>query len=376
MELNCVIDDCPETMTYAGVGKKPQRCSTHSSRRITSCIICHEPMHTNGAKGISCCRWCRGSTPEIDKAELGIIATAYTDCRKCGGLLERSTTIPSSCHQCKKTRPQSLDEYKKLRPCSICQGPVWFGKDSALVPCCQSCRQATPNDELRRLGILKPVNPLAGRYKRVCEECGTSWLATSKQRRFCSLKCSGKADSRRRRGMRNAVTSKSRRVDLAAQAAGLNTAERRHLLHKWKKQKRTCIYCDQLATTVEHVIPLVRGGTNHEGNLAPACTSCNSRKQDRLIIEHKLGRPPGYTWSPSWKTHIKRTSIPKKPKTTVQKLIDCPACGSSFTTSSTQNRYCSKHCQLEWNARAIRERHRASKGLEPTWHVPRKIRAA
>ena len=35
--------------------------------------------------------------------------------------------------------------------------------------------------------------------------------------------------------------------------------------------------------TIEHVIPLSRGGTNWPSNLRPACLSCNSSKRDRPL---------------------------------------------------------------------------------------------
>lgn len=37
--------------------------------------------------------------------------------------------------------------------------------------------------------------------------------------------------------------------------------------------------------TLDHVIPLVRGGTHTSDNLKVACRSCNSRKQRRLLSE-------------------------------------------------------------------------------------------
>jgi 5-methylcytosine-specific restriction endonuclease McrA len=51
-----------------------------------------------------------------------------------------------------------------------------------------------------------------------------------------------------------------------------------------------CFYCERMfdATcrpTIEHLIPLVRGGTNAAWNLVPACRSCNSRKQRRMPAE-------------------------------------------------------------------------------------------
>lgn len=39
-----------------------------------------------------------------------------------------------------------------------------------------------------------------------------------------------------------------------------------------------CAYCPRPATTIDHVVPVSRGGRSHRGNLLPACVSCNSRK--------------------------------------------------------------------------------------------------
>jgi 5-methylcytosine-specific restriction endonuclease McrA len=53
----------------------------------------------------------------------------------------------------------------------------------------------------------------------------------------------------------------------------------------WVAAGRACSYCDAPASTVDHVISLKRGGTNYEGNLTPACRSCNSSKSDKLLVE-------------------------------------------------------------------------------------------
>ena len=47
----------------------------------------------------------------------------------------------------------------------------------------------------------------------------------------------------------------------------------------------TCVYCAAPATTVDHVVPLARGGYEIESNLVPACGSCNSRKGAKLLQE-------------------------------------------------------------------------------------------
>ena len=48
-----------------------------------------------------------------------------------------------------------------------------------------------------------------------------------------------------------------------------------------------CAYCGakftaSLPITVDHVIPLSKGGQHTAGNVVPSCKPCNSRKKDRL----------------------------------------------------------------------------------------------
>lgn len=61
-----------------------------------------------------------------------------------------------------------------------------------------------------------------------------------------------------------------------------------------------CAYCgDILPTTVDHVIPVSRGGTNDRSNLVPACTSCNMEKLTFTPEEWREWREAeGYGWPP------------------------------------------------------------------------------
>ncbi len=51
-----------------------------------------------------------------------------------------------------------------------------------------------------------------------------------------------------------------------------------------------CWVCGDVATAVDHVIPLSRGGSNWPANLRPICKSCNSRKYDRMPKEVVISR--------------------------------------------------------------------------------------
>lgn len=53
--------------------------------------------------------------------------------------------------------------------------------------------------------------------------------------------------------------------------------------------KGICYYCNirvgAAALTMDHVVPLARGGTSSKNNIVPACKSCNTRKKTLLPLE-------------------------------------------------------------------------------------------
>jgi 5-methylcytosine-specific restriction endonuclease McrA len=44
-------------------------------------------------------------------------------------------------------------------------------------------------------------------------------------------------------------------------------------------RRDTCSYCGGPAGTLDHIVPLAKGGAHHWSNLAAACSSCNNRKK-------------------------------------------------------------------------------------------------
>ncbi len=54
-------------------------------------------------------------------------------------------------------------------------------------------------------------------------------------------------------------------------------------------QKGECYYCRRLVgrenLTMDHVVPLIRGGKSRKGNLVAACKECNSKKKYLLPLE-------------------------------------------------------------------------------------------
>lgn len=52
-----------------------------------------------------------------------------------------------------------------------------------------------------------------------------------------------------------------------------------------KRDHFRCFYCGDPATTVDHLVPVIRGGTDDESNLVAACAGCNGTKGDRTPSE-------------------------------------------------------------------------------------------
>ena len=59
----------------------------------------------------------------------------------------------------------------------------------------------------------------------------------------------------------------------------------------WKRRcaKGECHYCGRPTSprelTMDHIVPLSRGGKSTKGNLVPACKICNTKKKQLLPME-------------------------------------------------------------------------------------------
>ena len=217
---------------------------------------------------------------------------------------------------------------------------------------CQDCRRAES----------LPTGPRASTAKRnaqsfVCIMCGADFPWTQNSRhKFCSNKCVG-AYRRAQHIASNPVSLKPYfvRRERESRSPGLSAWQRRALLKRWIAVGMQCAYCGELASTIDHVIPLVRGGTNREGNLVPACRSCNSAKGPRTVTEWKYGKPAAHTIAAEWKVKPRRKPGPPRRRSEpvpVQTMLNiCPECGALCI-----NTYCDALCAGRYGARAAYRR--------------------
>lgn len=72
-----------------------------------------------------------------------------------------------------------------------------------------------------------------------------------------------------------------RRSERCRKARGLFPVRGKDLEARFDQFKMKCAYCGcSCSPTLDHFIPIAKGGTHALGNLIPACHDCNSRKRD------------------------------------------------------------------------------------------------
>lgn len=61
---------------------------------------------------------------------------------------------------------------------------------------------------------------------------------------------------------------------------------------QWWKRKRAAGICHHCGAkfapgdlTMDHLVPIIRGGKSTKGNVVPSCKTCNSARQHRLPFE-------------------------------------------------------------------------------------------
>lgn len=182
--------------------------------------------------------------------------------------------------------------------CLTCSAE-WYRHPTSKVTRCRSCRWCPAHQVVHHDACPETLSPCIDcarpSYGERCRPCADTAKVTARPR------------------IRSLDDARVRRLHREMAAPGLTRSQRTALLKRWKQQGRRCTYCPDPATTVDHVVPLVRGGTNHEGNLTPCCRPCNGRKAGLMVSEWRHGkRLPPMTAALAWRFPPARKIRPKR----------------------------------------------------------------
>jgi 5-methylcytosine-specific restriction endonuclease McrA len=109
------------------------------------------------------------------------------------------------------------------------------------------------------------------------KECALNWWRNNKERSNHNLK-----EWRKNHPEKYLVQIGIRRVREIGAPGSFTAKEWRGLCDKYGNK---CLRCGRtdVKLTVDHVIPLSKGGTNYINNIQPLCGSCNSSKLNKTI---------------------------------------------------------------------------------------------
>lgn len=160
---------------------------------------------------------------------------------------------------------------------------------------CIPCEWASKELDLKRTELIKALRAFAI-YKedKRCACCGKSFHSLNVKRIYCSDTC------KRTQTRRNNPKSQSYRGRCRRHGVHYDSSVKREKI--LKRDGLTCRICGKLCDpndkrwgslgpdypTLDHIIPLAKGGTHTWDNVQCACAMCNSYKRDLLAAEMEV----------------------------------------------------------------------------------------
>lgn len=254
---------------------------------VLPCAHCSQPFDRKHAKRIYCSELCNSRAQNVRKKAADKNSNAYAKSRR---------TTESVCQWCGKSFKRGTSSPGKYcgNRCSS-NGTKWTGKFTVLVPkACATCGLHMSYRPIRRKYCSDECAKKHGRKTypcRPCNTCSKSYVPTRPNVVTCGDRHCQRWWQLNSPGARAAkVRGKARR---RAREKGAVLEQ----FHNWEIFERDdwiCYLCDKpvdkvlvapepTAPTLDHVVPLARGGGHTRANTRCAHFICNCRKRDLLL---------------------------------------------------------------------------------------------
>jgi 5-methylcytosine-specific restriction endonuclease McrA len=152
-----------------------------------------------------------------------------------------------------------------------------------------------------RISNLERARSYQREYFALNVELNRAWGAGYRQRHLEQHRARARRDYANHRDARRETQRVYRKNNLdrllirnARRIAIRNSASGDLALAEWYQIlmdfDHRCAYCQRKLERLakEHMTPLVRGGEHTVENIVPACTSCNSRKNQKTLLEFAM----------------------------------------------------------------------------------------
>lgn len=188
--------------------------------------------------------------------------------------------LTNLCKVCAKQRAREWYQQNKERANAASKAWYEANKESDLA---RKRARISNNPELRQDAIerskkFREENPEQFKERR------DKWYQNNKPRSRAQSQLWRKNNPARYKAMNK--ISNAKRKGIIRNAPGSHTAEDIRTLYN--EQEGRCAYCGITLHGVfhlDHIIPLIQGGSNNPDNLACACAACNLSKGEKLLGE-------------------------------------------------------------------------------------------
>ncbi|SHH14225.1 HNH endonuclease [Desulfosporosinus lacus] len=254
-----------------------------------NCKNCEGEFESKRKTQVYCSNTCKEKWRSKNRVRepKGLINTVYT-CKYCGKeyhpkTKDRKTYCSRECSYAdKKAKP-------KVRPkvtCAVC-GKEFEGRPDKRY-CSEGCKKELVRRKHREYWTSKKAADVVNEFiTKNCKECGDTFTTNlyASRRVFCSDKCSERnqrhTPSARLRHKRDNQTRRARLRGVKIES--FNSIE------IFERDNWCCQICGEkvdamlphphlMSPTLDHIIPLVKGGTHERENVQLAHFICNSRK--------------------------------------------------------------------------------------------------
>ena len=193
------------------------------------------------------------------------------------------------------------------------QNKVFYG-NALRTFTCKNCQKSFTKRVLKKVlfcsrecfNNLRIYNNSKGiKLNKKCKICNKvfsklpylSWVIWGK-RKFCSEKCFGKSiKGKNSHQWKNGLSRTKEMINYYTRQRSYRkkNAIGSHSFQEWENLKVqynwTCPCCrkpePEIKLTEDHIVPLIKNGSNDIGNIQPLCISCNSIKKTKVIKYEK-----------------------------------------------------------------------------------------
>lgn len=207
----------------------------------------------------------------------GILASREVVCKRCG---KAYTTWNSNSKYC-SIECRVGENAERLKKCEVCGAE--FKPHSRQKYCSDECRKSAWQKMYHDRFVSK-----AKHVEKYCPACGNVFTTTSSRQKFCSKKCGKKyrGDGRIYRVSKDERLKQCVQNDKSLWLQPLikrdnNTCQicgRKCDLYDYEVTASGAMICGDRYPTIDHIVPLSKGGQHIWANAQLACRKCNREK--------------------------------------------------------------------------------------------------